>query len=87
VSKIFQGILKAKNLVFTTSASMVKLWLHECCRVFYDRLVNDEDREWFVEESFKTLQIYFKVDWKKEDLFEGKTPLIFADFLKKGIDV
>ena len=25
----------------------VSLWLHETLRIFYDRLINDEDRTWF----------------------------------------
>ena len=28
---------------------LLRLWYHECCRVFEDRLVNDEDRNWFQE--------------------------------------
>ena len=24
-----------------------KLWIHECSRVFYDRLINEEDRDFF----------------------------------------
>ena len=26
---------------------VLRLWYHECCRVFEDRLVNEEDRGWF----------------------------------------
>jgi len=28
---------------------MAKLWLHECSRVFADRLINAEDLKWFNE--------------------------------------
>jgi len=36
---------------------IVKLWYHECKRVFYDRLINEEDRESLNE----LLQEQFKV--------------------------
>lgn len=29
--------------------TITKLWIHEVQRVFHDRLINDEDREWFYE--------------------------------------
>ncbi len=26
---------------------VLRLWYHESCRVFHDRLINDQDRSWF----------------------------------------
>ncbi len=28
---------------------IVRLWIHECNRVFQDRLINAEDRNWFTQ--------------------------------------
>ncbi|MEW5311652.1 MAG: hypothetical protein WDW38_003348 [Sanguina aurantia] len=44
VSKVFQGITKAAGSI-GDSPTMVRLWTHEVLRVFYDRLVDDEDRK------------------------------------------
>ncbi|XP_052808511.1 dynein axonemal heavy chain 1-like isoform X3 [Mya arenaria] len=47
LSKVFQGILMAEAGKIDGLASLLRLWYHESCRVFADRLVNDEDRDWF----------------------------------------
>ena len=31
-----------------TTESCVRLWTHECMRVFGDRLIDNPDREWFL---------------------------------------
>ncbi|KAH9558616.1 hypothetical protein CY35_06G017100 [Sphagnum magellanicum] len=46
LSKVFQGMCMFAG-VMDSKKTMVKLWSHECLRVFHDRLVNDEDRLWF----------------------------------------
>ena len=39
-----------KPATLSTTEKFAKLWVHEIQRVFYDRLVNDEnDRQWFRE--------------------------------------
>ena len=47
VSKVFQGIAKASPKAIKTDNDMIKLWAHECLRVFSDRLISDEDHEKF----------------------------------------
>ena len=45
MSKVVQGIRDQANKGFHDSREqMVKLWAHECLRVFHDRLVSEEDR-------------------------------------------
>jgi hypothetical protein len=60
LSKIFQGIILASRDRFTKTAPtdkfagnitssagyLLALWLHECRRVFCDKLTSHEDKEW-----------------------------------------
>ena len=64
---------------------MVKLWMHETCRVFHDRLINVEDSRYFTELVAGFASSHFRMsDWTHQDLFEDKT-IIFADFMRRGI--
>ena len=40
ISKVFQGISKANIKSFKDDNDFIKLWAHECQRVFQDRLIN-----------------------------------------------
>ena len=54
VSEIIQGILFVDYITVEKQQdklSMLKrLWVHECMRVFSDRLINDEDKKLFIKE-------------------------------------
>ncbi len=45
LSKVIQGVLSVKSLEHPRQ--LARLWYHECMRVFSDRLVDDDDRQWF----------------------------------------
>ncbi|KAM9856968.1 dynein axonemal heavy chain 1 [Aulostomus maculatus] len=47
LSKVFQGILMAEASMIQDKVQLLKLWYHESCRIFQDRLVCAEDRDWF----------------------------------------
>jgi dynein heavy chain len=47
LSKVIQGILQVAVDSLKTPDTLVLLWVHESCRVFRDRLIDDRDREWF----------------------------------------
>ena len=51
----------------------VRLWVHEVLRVFYDRLVDDKDRDWMIEYLRKMTKQYFKKDFDAlfHQLLEG----------------
>ncbi|KAJ3308630.1 Dynein heavy chain 3, axonemal [Boothiomyces sp. JEL0838] len=46
-SRVVQGLLLANADRFNEPTKMIRLWAHEIYRVFYDRLVDDQDRAWF----------------------------------------
>lgn len=69
MSKVFQGLLQAHRDVYDTQDSMIKLWVHENFRVFYDRLVDNDDRNWFKNLVSDKLSGLFGTTWNKVHLF------------------
>ncbi|KAJ3404107.1 Dynein heavy chain 2, axonemal, partial [Chytridiales sp. JEL 0842] len=47
ISKVFQGLVRANREYYDSRDSITKLWVHEVFRVFNDRLVDKEDRDFF----------------------------------------
>ena len=82
ISKIFQGMYRANKDFHDTPESLQRLWVHECFRVFGDRLVGDADNEAFLLLLEKTLHARFDVSFGT--LCPGKESPIFADFMKEG---
>ncbi|CAM9783470.1 unnamed protein product [Ectocarpus sp. 6 AP-2014] len=50
LSRVFQGLLRAPKDSIPTEVCLMKLWRHECCRVFADKLTTIEDKEAFQKE-------------------------------------
>ena len=46
MSKVVQGVCQAHADYYDTRDSMLRLFMHECMRVFGDRLNSLEDRAW-----------------------------------------
>lgn len=57
---------------------VLRLWYHENCRVFQDRLVNDEDRKWFVDLIRDKMASGFESSLN--DVVEDST-MIYGDFM------
>lgn len=49
LAKVFQGMLMADVKKMNTKEQLARLWVHECQRVFGDRLTCEEDHHWLVD--------------------------------------
>ena len=68
----------AKPEKLESKLEVLRLWFHENCRVFQDRLVNDEDRKWFISLMREKMTTGFDVVY--EDVVD-KIPLVYGDFM------
>ena len=62
-----------------------RLWVHECQRVFYDRLIDHNDQAWFKKLTCELLSRHLRSTLGEEELFGS--PIIFCDFLRPAADV
>ena len=94
VSKVFQGVVTAGKHV-EDPCSLMRLWVHETLRVYHDRLIDDADREYFINMTGEVLE-----DATKDKFGKLMTPtgaakkmevpesafLVFGDFMVPGAD-
>ena len=89
-SRVIQGLLLAHPDKYQEKDKMIRLWIHEVYRVFYDRLNDDVDRKWLFDSVDKVL--YTQFNCKMNDVLsnlakDGKVTdedlrsLIFGDYL------
>lgn len=73
-----QGVMRADPKTVIQSSDVLRLWLHECDRVFADRLVNEEDRTWLRTTQASILKQAFSKSY--EDVVTSER-LVFGDFM------
>ncbi|KAF5308293.1 hypothetical protein FQR65_LT06286 [Abscondita terminalis] len=83
LSKVFQGVLMKVPDNMDALTDLLRLWYHECCRVYQDRLINDQDRNWFDNLLRTIISEKFKL---KADDYLGKEAILFGDFLDPTSD-
>ena len=76
ISRVFLGISRANALTVKNDEDIIKLWMHECERVFKDRLVDEKDRTIYDEILGKVM----KQAMRRENVYKDKT-ILFGDFV------
>lgn len=66
-----------------TVPQLLRLWYHESCRVFQDRLINDEDRNWFTNLLKEKIKNNFNLEYSEVIQTE---PVIYGDFMVQNTD-
>ena len=79
LSKVFQGVLMIKARHVEDKDALLKLWVHEECRVFRDRLIDADDRALFNGMLKEMLSTRLETEWEI-DAFNN---LAFGDYLNR----
>lgn len=76
-SRVVQGCLLLKKESLSNKRTMIRLFVHELYRVFYDRLVDDKDRAWLFTLTGEIVKQHFKesFDTVFEPLREDNKPV------------
>ncbi|XP_039627270.1 dynein heavy chain 12, axonemal [Polypterus senegalus] len=95
-SRVIQGCLLIKKESVENKRVMIRLFVHEVLRVFYDRLIDDTDRAWLYQLMKDMVKEHFKENFDSvfEHLKQGSTPLceenmrslLFGDYLNPDLE-
>lgn len=71
-------MIKTNHNAIRDEGEFIRLWAHECMRVFQDRLINEVDQDFFQETLANIINENFKREWKQLVKLE---PLLFTHFV------
>ncbi|KAK0675118.1 DYH3 protein, partial [Pygoscelis papua] len=95
-SRVIKGVLLCPHTHLQDGDKLIRLWIHEVYRVFYDRLVDEEDRKVFFQMVQETTSNSFKQSFNKVLSHLSPTgkisddnirSLFFGDYLKPDSNV
>ncbi|XP_068620866.1 dynein axonemal heavy chain 7 [Battus philenor] len=86
-SKVILGVLLSVPEVTPDLQSIKRLWIHECLRVFSDRLIEDADRQWLVQCLREATELHLNENFDKmfSRLLEKSEKTITDQHLRKLI--
>ncbi|KAI9104654.1 dynein heavy chain and region D6 of dynein motor-domain-containing protein [Phlyctochytrium arcticum] len=83
LAKVVLGVLSADAKTVTSPNDIIRLWTHECVRVFQDRLVDNTDKTWF--QNLVKQSMVEHIGVKYSDVVTTE-PLLYGDYLTPGAD-
>ncbi len=87
ITGVFQGVLMSSIEKFKDAEKVVKLWIHECERVYGDRLVTTADLQMFKTEMNEIVKKNFpKYNLTRYFQEKGGEALIFCRFVNGHLD-
>ncbi|KAM9363597.1 dynein axonemal heavy chain 6 [Symphorus nematophorus] len=84
LSKCVQGMLQCEPSQMRDKNQIFRLFCHECQRVFHDRLINNQDKNYFNTIVCEMSSKYFSINL--EPSYFVTQPIIFGDFIKVGAE-
>ncbi|KAK5863728.1 hypothetical protein PBY51_000737 [Eleginops maclovinus] len=94
-SRVVQGCLLLKKDSLDNKRTMIRLFVHEVFRVYYDRLVDDKDRAWLYQLMNGILKDHFKESFDQvfDHLKQGSRlveedmrNLLFGDYMNPDLE-
>ncbi|XP_052869496.1 dynein axonemal heavy chain 6 [Anopheles cruzii] len=79
LSKCIQGVLQADSSSYINPIQLMRLFYHESLRIFYDRLINDEDKAYFKQLLQDCCEKYFETT-----IVQPEETIMFGDFIVFG---
>ncbi|GFR44385.1 hypothetical protein Agub_g5605 [Astrephomene gubernaculifera] len=86
LSKVFQGMLMITSGNCKDRDTLMRLWLHESLRVFHDRLINNEDKDYFKRMLVELASKHGLGSATYDELFGPGHFIMFGDWIKLGLD-
>ena len=81
ITRVFQGISMVSPVILDNANKMYKLWVHECLRVFADRLIGS-DQHLFVSLISKVMDKWIHLNYVE---FVGTKELVYCNFVEDGV--
>uniref|UniRef100_A0A3B4Z7I9 Dynein axonemal heavy chain 12 n=1 Tax=Stegastes partitus TaxID=144197 RepID=A0A3B4Z7I9_9TELE len=92
-SRVIQGCLLLKKESLENKRTMIRLFVHEVFRVYYDRLVDDKDRAWLYKLMNSILKDHFRESFdqvfdhlKQGSKVKDMRNLLFGDYMNPELE-